>query len=459
MAEPYREGRGWAMRQRHRGQDFYVSGQASAAAARRAMAAAIALAHEGGSPDGHAARRTSLAQALQRYGLERLPTMKGARQEAGRINRYLRSVGLETLVVRPVAGDAAEPDAGQSEGASATLAHPARNRLRKAPVVHWVVTLAPPTATRPVPKGLAGTRSTLARLSENSDRLRAQLASRPVGDVHRADVQRLIDALCSDGLSAASVGLERALLRSFFNHAKRRWGLSLRENFATVLKLPTVSNGRERTLTDDEERRILAASETCHSARVRPAIELLLATAMRCSELLALRWGRVELAAHRVRLRDSKSGPRFVPLLPEAEAVLARLQATCPCGPEERVIPMTYEALKAAWQRICERAGVEGVNLHDLRHTAATRVGRLTGSVLAVMALTGHKTVSQAMRYTHVAAEDCRDAVLRARASLGQTPVPDASPPPASVSPEGNALRASLSTKVVQVDFRRARRA
>ncbi len=71
------------------------------------------------------------------------------------------------------------------------------------------------------------------------------------------------------------------------------------------------------------------------------------------------------------------------------------------------IFPVTYEAVKAAWQRACARAGVKNVRIHDLRHTAATRFTlELNGNLPVLKVITGHKTYSQLNRYINVKADD-----------------------------------------------------
>ena len=85
-------------------------------------------------------RRTTLAQALQDMACERLPFMKGAAQEARRINVYLRAAGLATLTVSKCSAPTALPDdavAGQAQGEPK----------------HFEVTLLPATPKRAIPRG------------------------------------------------------------------------------------------------------------------------------------------------------------------------------------------------------------------------------------------------------------------------------------------------------------------
>ncbi len=98
MAKPYRTGssRGstWAFRLRVEGQDIYRQGFKTESEAAKELAKLRALVKSQGNPARRGPWGTSLAQALLEYGLERLPGLKGADQEARRINRYLRLAGL-----------------------------------------------------------------------------------------------------------------------------------------------------------------------------------------------------------------------------------------------------------------------------------------------------------------------------------------------------------------------------
>lgn len=72
-----------------------------------------------------------------------------------------------------------------------------------------------------------------------------------------------------------------------------------------------------------------------------------------------------------------------------------------------RILPISYEAIKAAWDDACVRAGVEDAHIHDLRHTGATRYAiEYQGNAFVLKKITGHKTDSQLSRYVHLTADD-----------------------------------------------------
>ena len=65
---------------------------------------------------------------------------------------------------------------------------------------------------------------------------------------------------------------------------------------------------------------------------------------------------------------------------------------------------------RRVWQRAVKAAGVEGLRVHDLRHTAGTLATAAGGSLREVMDRLGHSTTVAAVRYQHVMAD--RDAAI-----------------------------------------------
>ena len=389
MAKPYLDGKGWAIRVRIKGQDIYLSGFATEAAAKKAAAEKRQVLSNVGKPKGLGPWRTSLGQALQNYGLERLPFLRGAEQEARRINRYLRALGLDLLKpTERVSEDGRNPGKGP----------------------YWTVALVPCPDARVVPKGLHLHRDKQARQTTGSDRIRAMLARTMMADVTAYQVQDLMDTMTAEGYRAASVGQERSLLRVLFNHACNIWVWPEPvRNPASGLKLEKIDNKRERVLTNAEWDRLSAALNRAKNRYVGPTVALLLVTTMRVSEaLITARWSDIDLDRHILTLRIAKGGGRKVPLGPEAVEILRRLKewAEDP-DPAARIIPISYDRLKAAWDRACDSAGIKDAHIHDLRHTGATHYAmQYSGNVYILKRITGHKTDSQLSRYVNIDSED-----------------------------------------------------
>lgn len=69
-----------------------------------------------------------------------------------------------------------------------------------------------------------------------------------------------------------------------------------------------------------------------------------------------------------------------------------------------------HKALRE-WYRACDAAGVRRICVHDLRHTAATRMLRATGSLSVTQKLLGHTRATTTQRYAHVLDDDLRAAM------------------------------------------------
>lgn len=189
--------------------------------------------------------------------------------------------------------------------------------------------------------------------------------------------------------------------------------------------------GRERFLTEGELRRlgrVLAEAETGKGPSVHAvaAIRLLLLTGCRRNEILTLRWEEVDLAARELRLRDSKTGARTVPLSPEAVGVLAGIPRVAghPFVIPGRVAGRPMADLNTPWRIVRERAGLEDVRLHDLRHSFASRALALGESLPMIGRLLGHSQVETTARYAHLARDRVHDSAVRISESIAADILP-----------------------------------
>ena len=70
-----------------------------------------------------------------------------------------------------------------------------------------------------------------------------------------------------------------------------------------------------------------------------------------------------------------------------------------------------YGEIRTAWSAACRRAGVANANIHDLRHKAVTDMIKAGTPVAQVKNTVGHSEISTTMGYTHLSAEDTKEAV------------------------------------------------
>ena len=184
---------------------------------------------------------------------------------------------------------------------------------------------------------------------------------------------------------------------------------------------------RERFLTQAEFSRlgrVLSEAEARGevSDRSAAAIRLLMLTGCRCGEILRLRWDEVDLERRELRLRDSKTGPRTVPLSPPA----ARVLSDRPREPGTPwVLPGTIagqhlKTIEGPWNKVRVRAGLDDVRLHDLRHSFASRALALGESLPVIGKLLGHSEIQTTARYSHLAEDSVMESAARIAGSIGK---------------------------------------
>lgn len=204
-------------------------------------------------------------------------------------------------------------------------------------------------------------------------------------------------------VSAGTVIRELAYFSSVINHARREWGVNI-TNPVLLVRKPPSPQGRSRILTPDEEVRLLHACEAKANRNIytRPFVILALETAMRRGEILGLRWEHLDFVKRTAFLPLTKNGEsRTVPL---SNRAIATLQAL-PRSIDGRVLPVNFAALETNFKRARQRANLADLRIHDLRHTAATRLADKLPNILELSAVTGHKSLAMLKRYYHPNAE------------------------------------------------------
>lgn len=188
----------------------------------------------------------------------------------------------------------------------------------------------------------------------------------------------------------------------------------------------------ERFLSEEEFRRlgrVLDAAEAGAggaSPAAISAIRLLVLTGCRRSEILGLRWEHVDLGVGELRLPDSKTGARLVPLSPAAAEAIASLPRA---AGNPWVIPgrnpgAPLKNLQYPWEILRARAGLEDVRIHDLRHSFASRALALGESLSMIGELLGHRRVRTTARYAHLACEAVKASASRVAESIGADILP-----------------------------------
>jgi len=142
------------------------------------------------------------------------------------------------------------------------------------------------------------------------------------------------------------------------------------------------------------------------------AIRLLSLTGARLSEILTLKWDYINWERGTLELPDSKTGAKSIYLNEPAKDILSEIirQADNPyviCGSKQGGHIVN---LQKSWRRVRERAKLEDVRLHDLRHTFASIAVSSGMSLPVIGALLGHSQPRTTARYAHLAADPLKEA-------------------------------------------------
>jgi integrase len=133
------------------------------------------------------------------------------------------------------------------------------------------------------------------------------------------------------------------------------------------------------------------------------ALALLLYTAQRRGDVVRAGWQHMKGDAIAVR-QEKTDTPLLIPLHPELASALKSVSRTnLTFLMTERGAPFTPAGFGNWFREQCNLAGLPQCSAHGLRKSAATRLADAGCSVNQIMAMTGHKSLSEVARYVSAA--------------------------------------------------------
>jgi integrase len=185
-----------------------------------------------------------------------------------------------------------------------------------------------------------------------------------------------------------------------------------------------------RALSPDEERAILEAAAKNRSPMIQTFIRVALLTGLRCGEIINLKWEQIDLEGRTLAVGKAKTAAGTGRIVPLNEALFGTLSVHAAwvarelkqtLQPHWYVFPWCHTvklvdptrpatSIKTAWNSVREDAGVS-CRLHDLRHTACTKMAEAGVPEATMKALMGHMSAAMVERYSHVRESAKRVAV------------------------------------------------
>ncbi|MDO9063129.1 MAG: site-specific integrase [Microbacterium sp.] len=267
-------------------------------------------------------------------------------------------------------------------------------------------------------------------------------------DGEPVEVRALKDSTIQKSFRTLSVALDGAVRDKL-----------LARNPAKQVEVPTFEPHEARVLTPEQTTAILHAAKTMDETRARlggiqsrnfPMLAFIAATAVRKGEALALKWDDIDFDAGTVTIRGtlSRVGSALIVTSPKtrnsrrvlapAEGVMRLLRAHRTTQLEDRMRagnlwqetghvfttvtgrPVDPSAALRAFKTAAKHAGIEGANVHTLRHSAATAMLDAGTNLPAVSKLLGHsKTQVTGDIYAHLTTQTHQRAMDELGAALG----------------------------------------
>ena len=243
-------------------------------------------------------------------------------------------------------------------------------------------------------------------------------------DLTEDAIRDYMRARLGEGSSGRTVNME---LGELSRAIENKW-------FVLWPKVRKLEERREvgKALSTEEESRLIAAvieqESPNKSKTLGTFIRVALLTGMRSGEIAGLSWGQIDFLRRVVTVGRAKSAAgtgRQIPmnqnlfdvLTAHAEWFTKRFGDTQPRHylfpfgkptPNDPTKPITD--VTGAWEALRKRAGVD-CRLHDLRHTAATKMAEAGVPESTMLALMGHMSRAMLERYSHIRMNAKRDAV------------------------------------------------
>lgn len=149
---------------------------------------------------------------------------------------------------------------------------------------------------------------------------------------------------------------------------------------------------RERFLRPQEIRALLSE---CHEPHLRLFVLMMLHTLQRPGAIFDLKHEQVDLELDRIdflppgRLQSTKRRP-VVPITKTLRPELERAIASSQTGHVLEYKGQPVKSVRTAFEKACQRAGLEGVSPYVLRHTGATLMASMGVPLRQIAGFLGH---------------------------------------------------------------------
>lgn len=244
-------------------------------------------------------------------------------------------------------------------------------------------------------------------------RIKPTFGNQKLNEVTRKQVQLFHNRLLTEGLKPASADHYLKLMRRAWNLAVE-WEV-LETSPLTRLQLFNPDNRMENYLSPEQLDKLVTVLRTAPPRAVCNVALFLLASGSRLSETLRATWDQIDKDKRvwRIPASNSKSKRiRSVPLNDAALEVLGQLDTE---GKYDNLFINTRTKkplvnIHKVWGRLREKAGLEWLRIHDLRHSYASFLVNSGRTLFEVQQILGHSDSKVTERYAHLSSKTLQDA-------------------------------------------------
>ena len=233
-------------------------------------------------------------------------------------------------------------------------------------------------------------------------------------DLTADDMSGYMEHMKEEGKKASTLSRSVASIKSFYQFVIRRG--DVKEDLSAVLKAPRVEKKLPSVLALEDVDVLLAQPSGSSDKEVRDKamLELLYATGIRVSELLALSLDNLNLKKGYITIQASGGRERIVPFTKEARDALNKYLTQV----RERILdaegsnilfvnmsgkPMSRQGFWKIIKYYTKRAGIEAdITPNTLRHTFAAHLVKNGANLHAVQEMMGHSDFSSTQKYTQI---------------------------------------------------------
>ena len=264
-------------------------------------------------------------------------------------------------------------------------------------------------------------RSWVVDVSVYNNHIKTLLGSEYIDAIGSVQIMAVMNQAAKT-LSDGSTNRLLIILRYMFNLAMKWQIAGIKSNPTASYKLKKLSNHRERYLTAQETQQLIThVNAAKQNTMLKYIIPMLLLTGARKREVLDARWEDIDFTRQSWRIAFTKSGrERHVPLSAAAIALLQQIPKQNDYIFANPKTQKPFTTFYFSWNTARKAAGLDGLRVHDLRHSFASFLVNAGCSLYEVQKLLGHANIAMTQRYSHLSQDSLMRAVSCAEVYLAQ---------------------------------------